>query len=348
MLVFSVIFVMLGVFLSDTITRVLGADGDVFPMSLEYLRVILIFAPVIIANSVIVSFMRNDGAPKLAMLVMATNSLANIALDYVFIIWQDMGMFGAALATGIANIIGLFIIAAYIIRGKNGFRLIYCKISKAITLGIFATGLPSLITEFSISIVMIVFNILIYGLIGNVGVAAFGVIANTLIVIIAMYNGIAQGIQPLVSTYYGRGNMQITKLVLRYALILLAAISALIYSAVFFGAEQIVSIFNSERNEVLQSLATSGMRLYFAGGLFAGFNIIIAIFFTSTERPRPAHVISLLRGFVVILPLVFLLSRIAGITGVWLTFPITELVVSVVGCGVYAWSRRSSSAGARG
>jgi len=90
----------------------------------------------------------------------------------------------------------------------------------------------------------------------------------------------------------------------------------------------------------LQELAVTGMRIYFIGGIFAGFNIIVSIYFTSVERTRPAHIISILRGFVVILPLVFLLSNVAGITGVWLAFPIAELAVCVVASAFYMYWRR--------
>jgi putative MATE family efflux protein len=335
MLGFSVLFVVSGIFFANSITAFLGAGGEVFSMSRDYVQILLIFAPALLINGVLVCFVRNDGAPKLAMLVMSANSLANIGFDYILIIQNEMGMFGAALATGLANIAGLLILSVYFIARKNNFKLKRQKFSGAISMRIFATGLPSFITEVSVSIVMIVFNLLIYGLSGNIGVAAFGVIANILIVIIAIYNGIAQGIQPLVSKFFGSGNMPIAKLMLRYALILMVSISAAVYLAVLFGANYITNIFNPQGNEMLQYLATTGMRIYFAGGIFAGFNIVLAMYFTSTQNPRPAHIISLLRGFIVILPLAFLLSSAGGITGVWFAFPITELFVCAIGCILY-------------
>ena len=340
MLGFAGFFVICGVFFAAAVTSVFGAGGEVFYMTKIYLQVILIFSPIFMATSVLVCFVRNDGAPRLAMIVMVVNSFMNIWLDYIFIIQQEMGMFGAALATGLANLLGFAILSCYFIMGRNAFHLIYCKITMADSLGVFAAGLPSLVTEISISVVIVVFNTIIFGLSGNIGVAAFGVIANILVVIISIYNGIAQGIQPLVSKYYGYGDTVKAKLILRYALVLMAGLSAAIYFAIFFGAHQIAGIFNSEQNELLQMLAVTGMRIYFTGGIFAGFNIIISIYFTSTENPRPAHIISMLRGFIVILPLVFMLSAIGGITGVWLTFPAAESIVCVIGCVLYLRSNQ--------
>jgi Na+-driven multidrug efflux pump len=129
---------------------------------------------------------------------------------------------------------------------------------------------------------------------------------------------------------------------LRYALLLVVGISTTVYLGLFFGANQIVGIFNSEQNPFFQQLAVNGLRIYFVGVVFVGFNIVLTTYFASIENVRPAHGISVLRGLVVILPMVFLLSHLGGITGVWLSFPLTELVVSGVGCLMYAHYRKRS------
>jgi len=337
MLGFAGVFVVGGFFFSGALAAAFGAYGHVHEMSQTYMQVILIASPILMANSVLVCFIRNDGAPKLAMAAMVSTSLMNILLDYVFIYLLDMGMFGAALATACAGVSGFVIIICYFLRGKSALCLArgFYALRE-----IFAIGLPSLITEISVGAVLVVFNIIIFGLSGNMGVAAYGVIANILIVIISIYNGIAQGIQPLVSKYYGLGETTNAKIILRYALILMGVISAVIYAGVYFFAYPIASAFNSEQNAVLQNLAVSGMRIYFVGGIFAGFNIIVAMYFASEERTRPAFIISILRGFVFILPLVFLLSNIAGITGVWMTFPITEMIVCVIAVAFYRAKNR--------
>lgn len=188
---------------------------------------------------------------------------------------------------------------------------------------------------------MIVFNSIILHLEGNVGVAAYGVIANLSLVVIAIYTGIAQGIQPIISRNYGVKNLGNVHATMRYALITMLLFSVVIYMVVLFGAWQIADIFNSEQNAMLQNIATEGLRLYFTACPFAGFNVIISMYFTSTERPRPAHVISILRGFLVIIPMAFLLSWIGKIHGVWCAFPATELLVAVIGLLFFACIRKS-------
>ena len=305
-----------------------------------YLQVILLFAPAFLMNNVLLCFVRNDGAPQLSMTAMITGSLSNIILDYVFIFPCQMGIFGAVFATGLAPIISMLILSSHFIKKKNQFHWIKCRLERRMAASICSSGIPSLITELSSGIVIIVFNSIILGLEGNVGVAAYGVIANLSLVIIAIYTGIAQGIQPIMSRNYGVGNHRNIQLILRYALITMLILSVLVYMGVFLGAEQIAAIFNSERNELLQTIAVEGLKLYFIACPFAGFNIIISIYFTSTEYPIPANIISILRGFFVIIPMAFLLSSIAQITGVWCAFPATELLVTIVGVIFFVMSKK--------
>lgn len=333
--VFAVFFVLAGMFCTDTILSLFGAEGVVFDMAKTYLQVILLFAPAFLMNNVLLCFVRNDGAPQLSMAAMIGGSLSNVVLDWVFIFPCQMGIFGAVFATGLAPIISMIILSPHFIRRKNQFHLTKYRPALRLFGGILSSGIPSLVTEVSSGVVMIVFNSIILRLEGNVGVAAYGVIANLSLVIIAIYTGIAQGIQPLISRSYGTKDFSHIDATLRYALAAMLFFSLFIYGSVFLYASQITSVFNSENNPALQSIATEGLRLYFLACPFAGFNVIISIYFTSTEQPLPAHIISLLRGFLVIIPMAFLLSWLGKIHGVWCAFPATELLVALIGLFAY-------------
>jgi len=338
---FAALFFVTGILFSGKIVALFGADEVVFKMSKTYLQVILLFAPMFIMNNILLCFVRNDGAPQLSMAAMLGGSLSNIILDYIFIFPFHMGIFGAVLATGLAPVISMLILSPFFFKKKNCFRLTKCKLSGTLTATIFSSGLPSLITEVSSGIVIIVFNMIILRLQGNTGVAAYGVIANLSLVVIAIYTGVAQGIQPIISSNYGARNPANVQAILRYALTAMVVISIIVYSCVFFGASQIAAIFNSEQNALLQSIAVTGLKYYFTACLFAGFNIIMSVYFTSTEYALPAHVISILRGFVIILPMAFLLSSIGGMTGVWFVFPVTELFVGIIGITLYLLHKKS-------
>ena len=333
-------FFLLGLFASAPIARMLGADDNVFGMSRTYLQVLLLFAPMFMTNNLMLCFIRNDGAPQLSMAAMITGSLSNVVLDYVFMFPFGMGIFGAVLATGLAPVISLLVQSPYLLTKKNQFHLVRCRLSAGLSLGIFSSGLPSLITEVSSGIVIIIFNRIILGLEGNTGVAAYGVIANLSLVVIAVYTGISQGIQPILSSNYGKGIRENVQAILRYAVTTVIILSAGVYLCMIFGAEPITEIFNSEKNQILQEIAEAGLKIYFTGCVFAGLNIILSVYFTSTERPLPAQIISVMRGFIVIIPMSFLLSAIAGLPGVWASFPATEFLVSLVGVGLYAVMRK--------
>lgn len=337
---FAVFFVLVGLFLSGTLASLFGAQGAVYTMSQTYLQMILLFAPAFLLNNLLLCFVRNDGAPQLAMAAMVTGSLSNVVLDWVFIFPCQMGIFGAVLATGLAPIWSILVLSPHLVRRRNHFHIVRCRPRARRFAAILSSGLPSLVTEVSSGVVMIAFNAIILALAGNVGVAAYGVIANLSLVVLAIYTGIAQGVQPLVSRYHGQGQAGRTVAVLRYALVTMLALSVLLYAAVFLFAPQIAAIFNSEHNAALQSIAVQGLRLYFIACPFAGFNIILSLYLTSIEHPRPAHLISLLRGFLVILPAAFLLSWLWQLPGVWCAFPVTELAVAAVGLCYFAAVRR--------
>ena len=334
---FSIPFLLLGLFCSHGITVLLGADQAVFEMTRTYLQVLLLFAPATLVNDVLLCFVRNDGDPRLSMLATAAGSLANIVLDYIFIFPMGMGIFGAVLATGMSPVLGILILLPHCIRKKGDLRLVPGPLSPGPTASALSLGLPSLLAQLSSAVVMIAFNSIILGLEGNTGVAAYGVIANISLVVTAVYTGISQGIQPLVSTAHGQDRPGLIRQYLRYALITLLVLSAALYLLLFLFAGPVALIFNSEGDPRLQQIAEEGLRLYFTGALFAGFNIILSMYFTSVERALPAHITSLLRGFLLILPMAFLLAACWGMTGVWLAFPLT----AALGAGFYAlYARR--------
>ncbi|WP_353106676.1 MATE family efflux transporter [Acetoanaerobium noterae] len=328
-LLISLLFMALGYFYSEGIAYILGADSKIFAMTNTYLKVMLLFTPLFIVNEILICFVRNDSKPRLSMTAMLVGSLSNIILDYIFIFEFKMGMLGAVLATGVSPIISMIVISVHFIKKNNSFYLVKVKLKLSKIKTIFSLGLPSLITELSAGVVMIVFNLIILRLEGNTGVAAYGVIANIALVVNAMFVGIAQGIQPLVTKAYGKGEKEVINKTLKYALITMIGLAAIIYITTATFADSITLMFNSDGNQKLQEIAITGLRLYFTSGIFAGFNIIISMYFTSTENPAPAQLISLIRGFFLIIPLAFILSRAFGIIGVWITFPLTEAMVAI-------------------
>lgn len=332
---FSVLFFLTGIFFSEKIVKLLGADNTVFSVTNTYLKVMLLFAPAFLTNNLLQCFVRNDGAPSLSMAAMVTGSLSNVVLDYIFIFPLDMGILGAILATGLAPVISILILSTYFIRKKNAFHFRKIPLFEPELTEILSSGVPPFVTEAASGIVMFVFNFIILRLEGNVGVAAFSIITVISLVVVAIYTGLSQGIQPIISLNYGSGHLSAVKTILNYAMTTAFLISGVIYAAIFFNAPWLVCIFNAERNDVLQGFAVTGLKMYFLACPFIGFNIVAATYFISTERPRPAQIISLLRGFFILVPMAFLLSAIWKMTGVWCAYPLTECMVALIGTGFF-------------
>lgn len=323
----AVIFSSGGIFLPDRIAAVLGANADTIGYATDYIRILLIFSPLFLGNNLLLSFVRNDGAPRLSMTGMIVGSLTNIVLDYVFIYPLGMGMTGAALATATAPVISMLIMSVHFIKKRNHFRPVRTRLSLVRWGDICTLGVSSLVTELSSGVVIIVFNYLILGLNGNTGVAAYGILANIALVLVSIYTGIGQGVQPIVSRYAGKDGEEQRRSLRRYALITSLSFALLSYLLIAVFAVPLAELFNREHDPILTDIASNGMRIYFVSLFFSGINIVAAAFLSSADRPKQAFVVSILRGFVLIIPVAWILSVLFGLTGIWMAVPVTEAIV---------------------
>ena len=333
-MVAAIFFCLLGLFFAGSIVHLMGTEGRVYEMSQTYLRVILLFAPAFLFNQVFICFVRNDGNPQLAMAAMLCGSLFNVVFDWVFMFPLDMGIFGAVLATGVSPVVSIAILFCHLKKRDRGFHLKKIRWSVNPIRTILASGVPSLVTEVASGVVMIVFNGLLLALAGNTAVAAYGVIANLSQVVLAVDTGIAQGCQPLFSRCFGQGQAGKMVFLRRAGLLTAVVFSMAVYAVFFFGTEPVVALFNSTADPQLQQIAEMGMKIYFLGMPFAGFSIVLAMFFTSTERPRPAQWLCLLRGMILIVPMALLLSSAFGQRGVFAAFPATEILTAILGASI--------------
>lgn len=330
-IVIGAVITLVGLCFTREIALLLGATPSTLAYVVEYIRVILTFTVAFMLNNVMLYFVRNDFEPGLAMAAMLAGSLFNIVFDYIFIYPMDMGMFGAALATGCSPVVGLCILSFHFWRKKNHFRLARCSFSGSEILRTLSTGLPAFITEFSSGVVIFLFNMVILGISDELSVAAYGIIANVALVCVAVFTGIGQGIQPVLSVNFGSGKQDRVKKVL-----LMGCITALVFGGLFLLSgllfpETIANIFNGENNPELTRITVQGIRIYFFAFLLMGVNIVFSIFFSAVGRPRPSFCIAILRGILAMIPFLVILPPLLGLTGVWLVIPLAELTTLAVG-----------------
>ena len=333
--IFGLLFVLVGLFGPEHVIKLMGGDAHLIAVGLDYNRIILLFGPFFMLNAVFCSFVRNDGDPTLAMIATLVGSLSNVVFDYIFMFPMQMGLTGAALATAASPIISMAICSAHFWKKGNTLCFQIQLPSIKILLSSCSLGTSAFIADFASGVTTMVFNYLIIDLVGNIGISAYGVIANYAIVVIAVFNGIAQGAQPLISDAYGRGERKAQITCFRLGMVSAVLFSVLGYAVTYMFTDVLVALFNSEKVEVLAQYAEEGMRLYFLGFFFAGVNIFACSYLSATEKAKTAFISSLLRGVVMIVICAIVLSSFWGMRGVWLAFPMAELftllfVVSIV------------------
>lgn len=326
----GVVFLLLGVLGAAPLARLLGANAETFPLTSVYLRTLLSFSPFFVMNNVLLAFVRNDGDPGRAMRGMVIGSLSNIVFDYLFIFPLGLGMFGAALATGVSPIISILLQIGHLRRPDRGFHLLRCRPQLRALPSLCAPGLSSLISEASSGVVLLLFNLILLRLAGNTAVAAYGIIANLALVAIAIFQGLSTGMQPLVSRSSGEGDHTALRRLYRYGIVTALGIATLLYVLVFAFAAPIAAAFNSAGDPVLAGYAVPGLRIYFLGFWCAGLNIVSASFFSASDHTATGFAISLVRGVAAIPPILFALAALFGVTGVWAAFPAVEAVTAIL------------------
>ena len=324
--ILAVPFVLAGIFCPDGLLRLMGGDAGIVALGENYARIFLLFTPFFMCNYVVASFVRNDGDPSLAMVATLSGSLFNVVFDYIFIFPMGLGLPGAALATAISPMLSIAICSTHFLKKSNTVAFVRKAPSLRLLAQSCQLGISGFVGELSSGVTTTVFNFLLLRLAGIVAVAAYGVVANFALVATAIFNGVAQGAQPLVSQCYGRNEMAGAKKLLLLGCGTALGLAAVLYGIVFGFTDSLVALFNSENSALMAEFAHSGMRIYFAGYFFAGCNIVAAGYLGAVDRPTEASITSLCRGMAAIVVCSLVLSALFGMAGVWAAFPASEAI----------------------
>lgn len=328
--IFGSIFILAGIFAPAKLLELLGGDAEIVKVGTTYTRIFLLFAPLFMLNYIFNAFVRNDGNPSLAMTATLSSSLFNIVFDYVLMFLLKMGMPGAALATAFSPVVGIGICCTHLFSQKSTVRFVWkCPSVKRLVQSC-QLGVAAFVGEMSSGVITMVFNMLILEIAGNVGVAAYGVVANMALVATAIFNGISQGSQPLFSEFFGKGDRPSVSKVLRLAVLVSLGMAGLLLLLVNGIPGPIVAAFNSENDVQMTAYAVTGLRLYFIGFIFAGINIVGSGYLSAVAEAGWAFFTSILRGFVAIILCAVVMAKLFGMEGVWLAFPVSEFITAAV------------------
>lgn len=326
----SIPFVLAGIFCPQVLLRLMGGDAQIVALGIGYTRIFLLFTPFFMCNYIVSAFVRNDGDPSLAMLGTLSGSLFNVVFDYVFMFPMGLGLPGAALATAASPLISIAICSRHFFKKENSVQFVRRAPSARLLGQSCQLGISGFVGEMSSGVTTTVFNLLLVNMAGNVAVAAYGVLANFALVATAIFNGVAQGAQPLVSHCYGKNDHKGAKKLLVLGSCTALVLAAGLYAVVFGATDTLVSWFNSENSAAMAQFAHTGMRIYFIGYLFAGFNIVAAGYLSAVNRPVEASLTSVCRGMAAIVVCSLVLSALFGINGVWAAFPAAEALTAAL------------------
>ncbi|QQK08411.1 MATE family efflux transporter [Miniphocaeibacter halophilus] len=330
----SIIIVVFGNVFINGIANLLGSTPDIHDQAVTYLWYILTFSPFLLFSFLLSGLARNDNRPKLAMIALVVGSVSNIVLDYVFMYPLNMGIAGAALATALGPIFSVLILLPHFI-SKKGF-LYFTKpiishlvrkireIVRMITL-----GFPAFIMEFTIGIVTFIYNYtIIKNGYGEIGLAAYLVIGYLSLIILTVFLGISQGLQPIFSYFNGREDSKRNKDLISFSIKAVTGIGILIYILVVLFAKPFITIFSPDDIELINFTYDKTL-LYFWGFVFAGLNILFISFFQSVRETKSALILSLSRGLIVLPIFNFIFPIFLGANVIWFGHSIAETVTAI-------------------
>lgn len=306
-----------------------GADAELMPKVMEYARWLIWFLPVFIAPTFISSFIRNDGNPGLAMAAVITGGSINIFGDWFFVFPLGMGMTGAALATVIGTTAQVLIMCSHFFTRKCTLRFVKPNHVKPAIRQTLSIGFGASVLDLGTVILAIIMNnqIMRYG--DTNALAIYGVVATITSLFQALFCGVGQAIQPIVSANCGAMRQdrikQIWKLSFR---------TVVIMGIIFTGIgelfpEQITHLFMDATPEVIAA-APSIIRPFFFIFLFLGITVLSTYHLQSIMHGTVSMIVALLRSVVISGLLLFILPLWFDIFGVWVAMPISELIVAIV------------------
>ncbi len=339
--VFCLLYTMLLWIFMEPAARFLGATDVTMPYVMEYVPYVIAGLSVFSFSTFLQTFVRNDGAPKLAMAGVIWGGVLNVILDIIFVYPLQMGMAGAALASVLGSAATVTILLFHFRSKSNGLHFSLQGFSFPYVKNIVANGFTSFLVEITSGIVMFVFNIQILKYVGDIGVSMYGVICNTVIVVTCLCNGINQAAQPILSTNYGAGLYdriaKLRRLGIRTALCI-CAIPALIGLLI---PNLFTYIFLTPNDEIL-AMAPTAIRIYFPGFFVMGVNMFIVGYFQSTIKPYLSLSVCLLRGCVFSIIFVYILAPLFNIVGIWASVPLGEFITLFI--AIYFLKKTSKEA----
>ena len=311
---------------TEPLARLLGAEEVTLEYTIHYLQGLAPFAVCFMISYNLEVLVKTDGRPRLALVTVCVGCVTNCVLDYLAIFHWGLGIWGAAAATGVSQLLTCVIYLTHFLGKHTTFHPVRFRMDWKIYRRLLPIGISDGLTELCNGLMIFLFNHTILRCIGTDGLVAYTIIAyaNTLVINITM--GVSQGSQPLISFQNGRGDGAAIGKLLRYGLRTMCGIAAVCFTVLFLAAPKLVAVYLPEAGAEMLTFATDAFRRYSLCYLPVGFNIYIAGFLTAMERPLPAVSISTGRGLILQGSILLLLAAVLGGSSIWFAPVISEVL----------------------
>lgn len=312
-----------GYLIMDSLFESMDLSEKVFGYCHTYLSRYLIFTvPILLMNNFTL-YMIAAGKSALSMICSVAGGVLNMILDYVFISVLDMGIAGAAVATGLGYSVTATVGFLLFSKETSLLHFVKPKFRKSTLKNAAANGSSEMATALVTCIVTMMFNYTMLKYVGENGVAAITIIMYVLMFATSLYTGYSYGVAPMISFYYGeQNNIKLKKLIhLSLKIIGIVAVTATVLSVIL--TKPLVSVFSRPGNEVYD-LAVTGNRICSAALIFIGFNVFASGMFTALSNGLISAVLAFSRSFVFMVIAMLVLPALLGVNGVWLANPVAE------------------------
>lgn len=327
-LLFSLGMTAISILFPKQLAKFLGASDMLMEGTATYLKYYVIFGIFFCGSATLSAFVRNDGNPQLAFWGMIVGAISNVFLDWLFIFPLQMGIKGAAIASGLGQILACIVLSTHFIVKKGVLKIAVPVREKGVITQIIKVGTPEFVTQMSQPVTILCYNIIVLNAFGEIGVSAFSVISYLIVVILAVFIGLAQGIQPLLSRSIGEGNKEKEKFFHQKGLRLNILLSCIVYMIMLIFGKAVISIFNNDAE--LIKIAYNCIVIYGISFIFASVNIVYTTYNLATKNTKAAMMIAVLRSFICNSLFIFLMPALFGKNAVWTGMIVAELIVMII------------------
>ncbi|APX05238.1 multidrug efflux protein [Vibrio campbellii] len=317
-------------FFADDFIRWQGAEGRVYELGLQYLHILSV-ACVFSLGSIAVPFLlRNDDSPNLATILMVIGAVINIVLDYIFIAWLSWELTGAAIATALAQMVVTILGVGYFFTSRANMRLSFSdlKMQFDVIPKIVMIGTSSFFMYAYGSMMVALHNALFAQYGSALLIGAYAILGYIVTVYYLIAEGIANGMQPLVSYNHGARNQDNIRKLLKVAMgtSVLGGVAFVILMNIF--PYEFVSVFNNADQHLIDATVV-GIRLHMFALFLDGFLVVAAAYYQSVNKGSKAMFVTI-GNMVIQLPFLFIMPKLLGVTGIWIAFPLSNIALSLV------------------